>query len=297
MRRFVIFFSGKEGTSPLVRLLDRFDDISIVHQIGNSGWEPFDAHNCGSMSVRSLERCLDTIFGEDPIDMRQLNELYTRTSSKPLEQINDAKAVGFKMRFRYPKQWDVDTFTVRPWMNKWASRLRNQLFRVFKSRMVQILKRNNVYVCLAVRQDVLRWALSKYHGDGTGKHGHLQFKMANGHVRKSDLPKLVVDCDRLDDIITSCEKSLTHKRDLYNSLNNAGVKVRPILYEDFLKDKRMYLKNMFRFLDVKIEIDAIERAIEKGEYFRKVHSEEIADFVINHDEVFHRFGSRSFSWP
>ena len=32
MRNFIILFNEKAGTSPLVRLLDKFELISVVHQ-------------------------------------------------------------------------------------------------------------------------------------------------------------------------------------------------------------------------------------------------------------------------
>ena len=35
MQNFIILFKGSEGTSPLVRLLDEFDQISIIHQVDN----------------------------------------------------------------------------------------------------------------------------------------------------------------------------------------------------------------------------------------------------------------------
>lgn len=64
MRNFIILFNEKSGTSPLVRLLDKFESISILRQENNSGFEPFDRHNCGLMSLRDLRKCLDIVYGK-----------------------------------------------------------------------------------------------------------------------------------------------------------------------------------------------------------------------------------------
>jgi hypothetical protein len=103
MRNFIIFFEEKEGTSPLVRLLDNFEQISIIHQVKNKGWEPFDRHNCGNMSVRNLMRCLDIVFNKVSTDLDLLNQIYIKTAKIPLEEINRNGVVGFKMRFAPPK--------------------------------------------------------------------------------------------------------------------------------------------------------------------------------------------------
>ena len=78
MRDFIIIFEGKEGTSPLVKLLNNFDRISIVQLVNNAGWEPFDRHNCGPMSLGDLERCLDIAYDKESTDIKQLNQGRTR---------------------------------------------------------------------------------------------------------------------------------------------------------------------------------------------------------------------------
>jgi hypothetical protein len=65
MRSFIILFHEKTGTSPLVRLLDKFELISILHQTDYSGFEPLDRHRCGRMTLKNLRKCLDIIFSEE----------------------------------------------------------------------------------------------------------------------------------------------------------------------------------------------------------------------------------------
>lgn len=49
MNNFIVLFEEKEGTSPLVRLLDNFERVSAVHHENAGGWEPFDQHNCADL--------------------------------------------------------------------------------------------------------------------------------------------------------------------------------------------------------------------------------------------------------
>ena len=275
MRNFIIFFEEKEGTSPLVRLLNNFEQISIIHQIQNKGWEPFDRHNCGLMPLRSFEYCLDMIFNNESIDFKRLNQIYTRTANIPLEEFSQNGVVGFKMRFNAPAPTSYESF-------------RRVIFN--------ILKRNDVVVFLAVRQDILKWALSKYHGDGTGKPGHLQFKLASGKLNRDEIAKIHVDCARLEKIILNCEKSHVLKGHLMKDFKLAGIQTHPLRYEDFLTDKQQYLSLILDFLEVETSIEEIDKVLKKGAYFKKVHSDDISDFVENHEEVQEKFDNRFVSW-
>jgi hypothetical protein len=162
--------------------------------------------------------------------------------------------------------------------------------------MFDILGRHDVVVLIAVRQDVLRWGLSKYHGDGTGKPGHMQFKMARGAIARDEIGKISVDCSRLEEIITECETVHGEMRRLMGELDQAGVETYPILYEDFVADKRSYLEALFEVLELEISDDEINRVLSQEEYLKKVHPDEISEFVENHEEVMTRFSDRFVSW-
>jgi hypothetical protein len=298
MRNFIILFEEKEGTSPLVRLLDNFNRISIVHQIDNSGWEPFDTHFCGAMPLSRLERCFEYLFNPAHLDMERLNYFYSQTATKPLEWLDPDNAIGFKMRFRPPKSNFLAMGHFKKW-NRAVSKIdalnhRNQ--ERFKQSILDLLSRLNVVVFFAVRQDVLRWGLSKYHGDGTGKPGHLQFKLASGKITKEKIGKIHVDCDRLDKVIRKCEQSHANKQKLMAEFQQAGADVYPLLYEDFVNDKVNYFKRIGNILELDTSESEIEAAIARGGVFKKVHSNCISDFVINHQEVLDRFGDRFVDW-
>lgn len=281
MNNFIVLFKGREGTSPLIRLLNNFDTISIVHQIGNAGWEPFDRHNCGPMTLQDIEQCLSIIYGKKPVDLDRLNKIYMKTGLRPLENINTGGAVGFKMRFVPP---ETGRFQERGYMGQ------------FKDMMFDVFKKHNVVVFISVRQDVMRWGLSKYHGDGTCNDGHLQFKLASGLISKDQISKMHVDCDRLEKIIRGYESEYSMKRALMEELKRANIRTYPILYEEFENDSHGIIKRVLELLELTVSSSEMDASLSRGAYFQKVHSNHVSDFVINSEEVLSRFGSRFIPW-
>jgi hypothetical protein len=295
MRDFIVFFEGKEGTSVLLRQLGNFDQISVVHNVGGeASSEPFDRHACGPMRLQDLVCCFDLIFGDAPLDMHRLNAIYTKTAKAPLKTIDKSRSVGFKMRFHAPSRLD----RLRSKVDHGLSRLswERGSRRSFRSIMIDVLAEHDLTVFLAVRQDVLRWALSKYHGDGTGKPGHIQFRLASGSISRDDIGKIYVDTERLADLIRTCEKAHAKKRRLMEDMRSAGLRVQPLRYEDFLADKMTYFSRLLHALDIELPAEDLEAALARGGYFEKVHSHDISTFVTNHEEVMERFGNRSVSW-
>lgn len=285
--KFILLFEEKEGTSPLVRLLDATSEVSVLHQAEDRGWEPFDRHNTGSMSIDRLEECLQLVFGNDPIDFEKLNRIYTQTSAAQLHPIDSAnqQVVGFKMRMRY------ESVT-----NPITRLLLSGKARKFRSMLVDVLRRNNVLVFIAARQDCMRWALSKYHGDGSGKRGHLQFALASGKIKKSSLKKIHVDPTKLERLISQCEESHKKKYELAKLLVSHDIKTEVVLYEDFIKDKAQVLRAMLESLQV-TEIDSkVSEALMAGPVYSKVHSDDISEFVLNSGEIEEMFGKRYFDW-
>jgi len=296
MRSFIIFFDEKSGTSPLVRLLDRFDLITVLHQEGNTGFEPFDRHNCGRMALSDLKHCLELIYDQGPRKTDELNRIYTRTAKRSLDVIGEKGVVGFKMRFTPPNPYPFHINRAPWWNSLYGQKFRKRYFQSFKNMMFDVLARHDIVVLVAVRQDVLRLGLSIYHGDGTGKPGHLQFNLARGAVARDEIGKIDVDCERLEEIILSCEFSHDEKRRLIEDLRQAGIRSQPILYEEFVADKRSYLDRIFKVLELQITNDEISKVLSEEEYLKKVHSDDISEFVENHEEVAHRFSDRFVSW-
>lgn len=280
-RNFVILFDEKEGSTPIVRLLDNFDAIDIVRQAPNTGWEPFDLHCCGPISMRNYLRCLKLIYSDQTPYMQELNRIYTATAKLPLQPFDKGKSVGFKMRFQ-PQRSNV--------------RLRQLLSPVFTHFSINRFRANNVVVFVTVRQDVFRWALSKYHGDGTGRPGHLQFKLANRKIDQSQIPKIHVDLNDFGELLAECERKIRLKRDLVGRLSRSGVRAWPMLYESFCNDPRAFFAEVLSILELPLTEQDITAALAKGTKYQKVHSHDIREFVINVDDVLEKFGEAYVRW-
>lgn len=280
-RNFIILFEEKEGSTPIVRLLDNFDSIDIVRQVSNTGWEPFDLHCSGPISSRDYSRCLELIYGDDRNYMDRLNAIYTTTAEYPLRPFNKDNSVGFKMRFR-PQQ-----------SNRWLMLLAGPAFR---RSSIKCFRDNDVVVFVTVRQDVFRWALSKYHGDGTGQPGHLQFKLANKKIDRAQIPKIHVDMEAFRQVLARCERLLMQKRQLLERLERNGVSAWPLFYESFCEDKKAFFTDVLARLESPSTEQDIDAVLEKGTRFRKVHSHDIREFVVNADEVLEEFGEPYASW-
>ena len=296
MHNFVMFFDEKEGTTALVSLMSRFPELSVVQLENNGGLEPFDAHACGPMSLHDLENCLDLVFASGGADMTELNRIYSKTSERRVGAIGTGQSVGFKMRYRSPwpdRRRLASMGGLRRRLTKTA--IAYQQF-AFSRMMRRVLKRHEVVVLLAVRQDVLRWALSKYHGDGTGNPGHLQFKLANGTIRHEDIGKIRVDCNELAGIINHCRKVHASKRRIQRQLERAGIPVHVVRYESFLSDQIATLEAIFGALELHVSNARIAEIAAQKTKFVKVHSDDISDFVENHEEVTSRFGDQFVEW-
>jgi hypothetical protein len=296
MTNFIIFFTEREGTSPLVRILSNFEQLDIIHQIKNSGWEPLDFHNCGPMSTKNLKICFDIIFNNEPLNLRRLNQVYTKTAAKPLAVFDKTKSIGFKMRFRHPKNLQPLGSGLPINLRYLNSALKMYRMQKFRKLVFNMLKKYKITAFVAVRQNTLRLALSDYHGDGHGNPGHLQFKLASGEISKDDIPKIRVDCDRLEQLISKWEQIHKHKKRLIKKFKRSGIKTHALLYETFCDDKQTYFQDFFSKLDLYIAPKDVATALKAGSVFKKVHSDDISEFVINHEEVLERFGDRAIGW-
>ena len=282
MRNFIVLFNEKEGTTPVMELLDGFDTISVVHQV-DGRWEPFDAHNCGPMRLGDLERCLRLLYAPGAIDIEAVNRLYLATGTKPLAPVEAGTAVGFKMRFHPPRRSRF-------------GRLRRLQQKRFQARMTSILHELDVTVFMAVRQDILRWALSKYHGDGTGAPGHLQFALAEGTISRADIGRIHVDLPALGRILDVCRRVHARKRRIVDDLTQRGIRTAVLRYEDFVADPSGFFAAALAAIDVEPGPGEIEAVLARGTKFEKVHAVDLREFVENPDEVLAAYGEAFVPW-
>ena len=297
MRNFVVFFTGKEGSSPLMHLLDNFPQVSIIRS-GNpkgGGLEPFDQHQCGPMSDRDLRRSLEMVLGGKGLDLEKLNRIYLKTSrGGSINEVREGTALGFKMRPKFPRE---NHFMVPHFFESnegFARIFRRNRRQSFLKMARKILEKTGAVAFFALRQDLLRWSLSRYHGDGSCRPGNMQFKLAEGKISRDDIGKIAVDCGKLEQIIAQAEQMLAGKMQIVRDFRACGIEAHPLFYEDFLEDKVSYFTRLFRILEIDITVQDIENALDKGAYFQKVHSSDISEFVVNHEEVLERFSGYQY---
>jgi hypothetical protein len=291
MSNFFVLFDEKEGTSNLMMLLDQFSGVSIIHQTDSRGWEPFDWHLHRSLSVNALMRCLDLAFAPDESGVNELNKIYAQTADRPLEQIDVSGNVGFKMRFALPVDQGRISRLISRWGPDWLKALRLDQ-RWYEHRLFTLLRKHEIVVLFAVRQDLFRWALSKYHGDGTGQDGHLQFDIAYGRLKRSDVPSIEVDPLRFKELIDERQIIVDEKLRLLRKMRSQGIRTASLIYEEYLDDPQAYFHKLFGAIRHPVSDREINTVLEKGTPFRKVHSEDISEFVTNHQEIEDQFGDR-----
>jgi len=270
-RDFVMFFDEKEGTTPIIRLLNNFPQVEAIRTMGE--WEPFDRHASGPIQLSTLRECLDMVFSRASVE--DINKVYQRTASRALSPFRGDGSIGFKMRFTGPEGSSEDHFT---------------------RMMLDVLIRHDVLVFLAVRQDLLRWALSKYHGDGTGRPGHIQFKLASGKLARDEIPRITVDTDRLERTIDRCEAIHAQKRQLMRKLQDAGLDVVPVRYEDFLADPAACLMGLVASLGHEVSDGEARDALTRGAFVERVHGDDLSEFFVNAAELESQFGDRFEAW-
>jgi hypothetical protein len=293
MPGFLILHHEKEGTSHVWWLLHRMPGISMVHQADARSDEPFDRHQVGSMPTRELLRCLEFIFSGTH-DQEKLNEIYTRYVDHELGPFDAGAIRGLKMRYHPPDKRDRGRFLrivdSLPVIGRDLARKLHFDRRRYREGFASLLLRNECVVFYAVRQDIFRWALSLYHGDGTGKDGHLQFDLAVGKIRKSEIPAIRVDPSELARIVRECRKNIRDKMQVLQAMSSTGIRVAPLFYERLCDDPQGYLGFLLNQLDHAVCEEDIAAVVANGSMYEKVHSTDISSFVINHEEISESFG-------
>jgi len=260
MKNFIIIFSEKSGSSPIIKTLDNFESINTV------GFEPFEQYQFvkegygKNISLKDFRKCLDIIFSpeENKDHCDRLNGVLSKYREKENIYFSKKKCFGFKMRLKR----------------------KDYMKEVYDS----IKRRSNVIFFL-IRKDIFRWALSKYHGDGTGKEGHMQFDLADNKIDIKNIPKLKVEYKKLMDLIRKCERDNGKKIAELKRLRKKGIRAYPIYYEDFCNKKFEFFKSILQKLEIYISDEEINEALKRDLHFKKVHSNDIRDFVINPQEA------------
>ncbi len=271
-----------------VSLLNNLDAFSIVHSLTDAQstpqWEPFEFAKCGAMSNKNLELIFEEIFSGHTVDLHKVNAAYQQTSCQKIASIDASKSIGFKMRLHPPSRVLATTMQTSPrWAQYFQRQYNDYLLRDMKRRLFRIFRAYGVVVFMAVRQDILRWALSTYHGDGTHSFGHLQGSHDANHE------KIYVDVDRLGTFIHRCRYIHKRKKKIVSELHAAGARVEILRYEDFQSDPKAHFRALCDTLDVDVTDADIQLALDTGTRFQKVHADDISTYVENHQDILARF--------
>lgn len=212
------------------------------------GFEPFDANKKPLIDV-DMKKMFNLLFTKHATVnyVKNINNIYNNYYKREFPNFNKKLSVGFKMR---PKM----ITSIQP-----------------------ILKKNNVVVFVLFRQNILKWAISKC------RPNSYQFKLLQGKIQQN--PKLNIDIALLDKKIQECRNLHEQKRKLLKNFINNRIIAYPIYYEKMCEDKEGYFKDILKKLDVKISDKEFNNFISKENFFKKVHSDNLEDFITNYDEL------------
>ena len=275
----------------MLQNLNLFNDVSVVHQSDGRGWEPFEHHNCGNANISVIVNCMNAMFTRDSAQLKCAKGDYDQLARQSMEINIEKQAVGFKMRFRAPRNFFPKTKSIT--CNRAFSYISRIFFnRHFRDNVTECLIENNVKVFFIVRQDVMRWALSKYIGRGDGRIGHRQFTKH----RTLDVEPKPINPYRLSKIVTKCLRIHSYRKKEFKRLQSLGIDCHVLTYESFQKDKTAFYDSFLKKLHIEASIESIDNVLVGGVGPTKVHSDSLHHFVNNHEEISKKFGSFYESW-
>lgn len=212
-------------------------------------YEPLDnCHLKQPLTNPDLLTLLNYIYDTKIKNRYQLaSSLYLKYSDKALFPFEQNKSVGFKMRIR---EWPT---------------------------LEKVFKEHNVVVLVLIRQNLLKLGVSKC------RPNSMQFKLINGEIEKN--PELKLDFDVLTKNIQICKDLLNYKMTVINRCNKLGITCHPIFYEEYCNNKELFFSKILQILEIKMDKETIKQIANQPCYFKKVHSDELKDFITNYDEL------------
>jgi hypothetical protein len=243
MKDFIIFFKGQEGSSAIISYLKCVEHINII------GFEPFDCHHMDRPLIGpDLTKIFRLIFDKNIKNYNtNIQELYSKYTKTPINNINKTKSIGFKMRPRNLPD------------------------------IIDTLRDNNIVVFVLIRKDIARHALSMCNSN------HLQFQLIAKQIQKN--PQHQIDIKKLSENIARCIHIQKEKTNLINNLKRHNITVHKIFYEDFCTNKQLFFKNLLAKLDITLTTQELNTLVNTDIKFQKVHDDDISKFVINYQEV------------
>ena len=294
VKDFVLFFEEKEGTTAIMRWADRLSQVRVLHYTDDGGWEPLEPFKLGqNVRHEEVQSLMRAIYAR-PRNMEDLRRRYAmKVPNQELVALPDECSIGLKMRWTPPRVFYSGLSAFDLPVNRMFKGYR---YRRYYDSMVQTLLDADVAPMLAVRQNVFKWALSKYHGDGTGKKGHLQFKLASGEVTRQDIPKINVDLRRFGRLLDQCRRKHDAKREFVEQMSKDGLKVFPLLYEDFLEDKVQFFQGFLGHVNQPVDSVDLQKSLGGEIALKRVHKGPLSEYVENHQALERAYGDAFESW-
>ena len=79
-------------------------------------------------------------------------------------------------------------------------------------------------------------------------------------------------------------------------MQDAGVSVLPLRYEDFLGDRLTFFAGLLGKLDIAIDNRELEERLVQQIRLKRVHGSDISEYVENHREIIDLYGDRFIQW-
>ncbi len=277
-----------------MRWANRLSNVRVLHYADDRCWEPLESFMLGENVRREEIQSLMQAIYVRPRNMEELRRRYAmKVPDRELVTLPDNCSIGLKMRWTPPRVF----YSGLPIFDLPVNRIcKEYRHRRYYDSMVQTLSDAGVAPMLAVRQNVFKWALSKYHGDGTGKKGHLQFKLASGELTRHDIPKIKVNLSRFGRLLDQCRRKHDAKRQFVEQMAKDGLEVFPLLYEDFLEDKVQFFEGFLDRIDNPMDLVDLKRSLEGDIVLKRVHKGSLSDYVENHEELHRAYGNAFESW-
>ena len=90
---------------------------------------------------------------------------------------------------------------------------------------------------------------------------------------------------KLNNNIVTCQTQVRQKKLLIEKIKKEYANVYPLYYEDFCANKILFFKNFLLKIEQKINHKSLVEISKKPNYYKKVHSNNIQEFITNYEEV------------
>lgn len=253
MTDFALLFNEREGSTAMIGALDKITGISCL-RTSKYSYEPFDNWNV-THDVSVMQQIIRKIeYRATAVDLSEQYRLIA-LQDQDIYYKPESLVAGFKARFSH-----------HPWE--------------------KILKGSKFHVLMAFRDDIIAQGISRYHGNGSFREGHMQFTFKQGTL----IEPFAVDLGKFSEIVNYIINANNRKKELILRLQENKIPVSVIIYEEFARDPVFLIERILKKVGFKSDRNIIKNCLEK-QPLRKVHSSKLGDFIINFEDINKQFSS------